>query len=148
MNLWYKKASVFVVAGVVYLAGQYFRGAWFVSNNLQSFCRPLIENGKTYCNSPFLNEGLALIDLGQMLVIVAVILLFANATTFRKWLKFSIFYIPIVIVLDYLIYPISFMPSSAPATYSQGVYPFGWLYVFITLGIVIWKYFATRRNQS
>lgn len=148
MNLKYKKALVFVLAGVVYLAGQYFRGMWFVNTNLQSFCRPYLENGKTYCNSPYLNQGFALIALGQILALIAVILLFANAETFRKWLKFTVWYIPIAVILDYLIYPVSFgLPGiSQPATYSQGVYPFGWLYVLISLGIVLWNLYTSRRQ--
>jgi len=137
MKLQYKKALVFILAGVVYLAGQYLRGTWFVSTSLQNFCRPIIENGTTYCNSPYLNEGIVLIDLGQMLAIIAVILFFVSATTFNRWFKFSLFYVPIVVILDLLIYPISFSPLSQPLSHAQGVYPFGWLYVVITLGIAL-----------
>ncbi len=150
MNLWYKKISVFVTAGLVYLTGQYFRGVWFVNTNLQGFCRSYLENGKIYCNSPYLDTlGWPLIDLGQMLAIVAVILLFANAATFRKWLKFSLFYIPIAVGLVYLIYPINIGLGflSQPTPRSQGVYPFGELFVIITLGIVGWGGYTSRRGS-
>ncbi len=142
MNLRYKKALVFVLAGVVYCAG------FFFSNPERfGFCSGL-QSGSYICRVPgAVNIGWPLIALGQMLAIVAVALLFANAATFRKWLKFSAFYIPIVAILDYLIYPLSFAPAplSQPATYSQGVYPFGWLYVLITLGIIIWESIAAHR---
>ena len=147
MNLWYKKISVFVVAGVVYLAGQYFRGVWF-NPSWPSPCQEIHSGSVVYCNAPYLDTlGFPLIFLGQMLAIIAVILLFANADTFRKWLKFSLFYIPIVILLDLWIYPLRFPPGPV-ASYEQGVYPFGWLYVLITVGIVLWNFFATRRTRQ
>ncbi|KKW43469.1 MAG: hypothetical protein UY93_C0002G0065 [Parcubacteria group bacterium GW2011_GWA1_56_13] len=83
-----------------------------------------------------------------MLAIVAVVLLFANAVTFQKWLKFSAFYIPIAVVLDLLIYPIRFSPLTPVLTHSQGVYPFGWLYVLITFGIVFWSFISGSRRTG
>ena len=147
MNLWHKKTSIFVLASVVYLAGQYFRGVWF--NPSWPFpCQEILSGSVVYCNAPYLDSlGFPLIALGEMLAIIAVILLFANAETFRKWLKFSAFYIPIVVVLDLLIYPISFSTLSPALTYSQGVYPFGGFYVIATLGIVLWGFF-TRHRQN
>ncbi|MHB8860627.1 MAG: hypothetical protein ACYC48_02735 [Minisyncoccota bacterium] len=149
MNLWYKKSSIFVIAGVVYLVGQYFRGVWFLGSMIPNVCGDARFGGVVFCNSPYLDTlGWPLIDLGQMLAVVALILLFANAATFRKWLKFSLFYIPIVVVLDLLIYPIRFFSLSPELTYSQGVYPFGDLFIIITLGIVLWNLFTDRRKGS
>ena len=148
MNLRYKKILVFVLAGIVYLTGQYFRGVWF-NPAWPLTCQEIHSGSIVYCNSPYLDTlGWPLIDLGQMLALIAVILLAANARTFRKWLKFTVFYIPIAVVLDYLIYPLSFAPGPIfqPASYSQGVYPFGWLYVIITFGIVLWHLLAARRS--
>lgn len=150
MNLWYKKISVFAAAGVVYLVGQYFRGVWF-NPAWPSACQEIHSGSMVYCNSPYLDTlGWPLIDLGQMLAIVAIILLFANAATFRKWLKFSLFYIPIAVGLVYLIYPINIGLGflSQPTPRSQGVYPFGSLFVIITLGIVGWGIYATRRMNA
>ncbi|HCR52591.1 TPA: hypothetical protein DIV48_03030 [Candidatus Kaiserbacteria bacterium] len=148
MNLRYKKALVFVLAGVVYLVGQYFRGVWF--NPSWPFpCQEIHSGSIVYCNAPYLDTlGWPLIALGQMLAIVAVVLLFANAVTFQKWLKFSAFYIPIAVVLDLLIYPIRFSPLTPVLTHSQGVYPFGWLYVLITFGIVFWSFISGSRRTG
>lgn len=147
MNLRYKKIAVFVLAGVVYLAGQYFRGVWF-QNFFINPCRNSIDNWGVFCNSPYVETfGFPLIALGQMLAIVAVILLLANTDTFRKWLKFSAYYIPIAVVLAYWIYPIRFPPGPV-VPISQGVYPFGWLYVVITLGIVLWGLYTSRRSTN
>lgn len=148
INLWYRKASVFVVAGVVYLAGQYFRGMWFVNTNLQGFCRSYFENGKAYCNSPYMETlGWPLIHLGQTLAIAAIILLFANAVTFRKWLKFSLFYIPIATALTLWMYP-AHTPLGGVVPISQGVYLFGGLFVISTLSIVIRDFFIARRAHK
>ena len=92
-----------------------------------------------------------LIALGQMLAIVWVILLLASAATYWKWLKFSLFYIPIAVVLALLIYPLGMpgtFPSSnaVPATY--GVYPFGYLYILITLIIVILGWWRSRKTST
>ena len=147
MNLWYKKASVFVVAGIVYLIGQYFRGAWFVDTNFQSFCHPYLENGKMYCNSPYIETlGWPLIDFGQMFVIVAVILLLMDAETFRKWFKFSIFYIPIAIILTLWMYPTQTL-LGAVVPISQGVHFFGDPYIWITFGIFLWGLYTSRRSK-
>ncbi|OGG48490.1 hypothetical protein A3G63_01495 [Candidatus Kaiserbacteria bacterium RIFCSPLOWO2_12_FULL_52_8] len=154
MMLWYKKITVFIAAGVVYLIGQYFRGMWFVDTNFPNICRSYIQSGKTYCNSPYLDTlGWPLIDLGQMLGVVAIILLAANAETFRKWVKFSLYYIPIVVLLDILIYPsinigLGFLSGYQPTNYFLGVYPFGKLYVILTLGIVVWGLFTSHRKRT
>ena len=143
MNLRYKKIIVFVLAAIVYAAG------FFFSNPEKfGFCSGLQANSYI-CRVPgAVNIGWPLIALGQMLAIIAVILLFSDMATFRRWLKFSAFYVPATLILDYLIYPISFAPAplSHPASYAQGVYPFGWLYVLVTLGIVLWGFFSARRT--
>lgn len=147
MNLWYKKISLFVIAGVVYLVGQYFRGVWFQHFFINP-CRYSTDNWGVFCNSPYVETfGFPLIALGQMLAIIAVILLFANASAFRSWLKFSAFYIPIAVILDFLIYPIRFSSLSPELTYSQGVYPFGWLFVIISLFIIIYRALRSARTK-
>jgi hypothetical protein len=145
MTLKFKKILVFVLAGVVYLAGQYFRGAWFPHFTWPLSCREIIFGTTSYCDPKYLDIlGFPLIALGQMLAIIAVVLLLANAETFRKWLKVSAFYIPTAILLVYWIYPLRFPPGPVvPA--SQGVYPFGWLYVLISVGIVLISWFRQRK---
>lgn len=138
MTLKYKKILVFVLAGITYGAG------FFFSNPARfGFCSGS-ESGSYICRVPgAVNIGWPLIALGQMLAIIAVILLLANAETFRKWLKVSAFYIPVAVLLVYWIYPLRFPPGPVvPA--SQGVYPFGWLYVIITAGIVLVSWVRNR----
>ncbi|MHB8913433.1 MAG: hypothetical protein ACYC4I_00250 [Minisyncoccota bacterium] len=101
-----------------------------------------------FCNSPYVGTlGFPLIDLGQMLAVVALILLFANAATFRKWLKFSLFYIPIATALTLWMYPTR-TPLGGTVPISQGVYLFGYLFIIITLGIVLWNLFTARRKDA
>ncbi len=147
MKIWMKRGSVFLIAGVVYLVGQYFRGVWF-NPSWPSPCQEIHSGSVVYCNAPYLDTlGFPLIFLGQMLAIVAIILLFASADTFRKWLKFSIFYIPIAIILANLIYPFR-LPPGPVVLISSAVYPFGWLFVIITLGIVLWSLLTSRRKDT
>ncbi len=75
-----------------------------------------------------------------MLAIVGIILLFANARGLRLWLRFSLFYIPIAVALSFWIYPLSLIPGGTVFPVSYGVYPFGRLYVLLTLGIVLWTW--------
>ncbi|OGG78217.1 hypothetical protein A3A36_01790 [Candidatus Kaiserbacteria bacterium RIFCSPLOWO2_01_FULL_52_12b] len=65
-------------------------------------------------------------------------------------MKFSAFYIPIVVVLDLLIYPnlkfgLGFMSGYQPTNYFLGVDPFGWLYVILTAAIVLISWFRNRK---
>ena len=148
MNLWYKKAFVFVLAGITYLVGQYFRGVWFLGSAVPNVCGHAEAGGVPFCNSPYLDTlGWPLILLGQTLAIVAIILLFANATTFRRWLKFSVFYIPIATVLTFWMYP-TYTPLGALVPLSQGVYLFGNLFALITFGIVLWSFFPRKKPAS
>ena len=149
MNLWHKKISVFVLAGAVYLAGQYFRGVWFLGSIIPNTCGHAEAGGVPFCNSPYLDTlGWPLIVLGQMLAAAAVILLFANAAAFRRFIKFSIFYVPIATALTLWIYPFTFglgftLHSVIPI--SAGVGLFGEIYVLITLGIVLYSWWKERR---
>lgn len=144
MKLWVKKLLVFVVAGVSYLLGQYFRGAWFLHFPI-NVCGHAVDSAGVFCNSPYmLTVGWPLIDLGKMLLLIAVILLAANRSSFRSWLKFSAFYIPIALILMWFIYPLRFFPGAPLLTYGTGVRPFGSLYVIVTLAMVLWGLFAYR----
>src|SRR3989338_1376891 len=140
-----KKIFVFVLAGIVYLAGQYFRGAWFPGFTWPLPCNEIVFGSTSYCDPRYLDSlGFPLIALGQMLAIVAVALLLTNADTFRRWLKFTVFYIPAVVLLALWIYPFR-IPPGPVVPISQGVYPFGWLFVIISLVIVLVSWFRNRR---
>ena len=140
MTLTYKKILVFVLAGITYCAG------FFFSNPARfGFCSGL-ESGSYICRFPgAVNIGWPLIDLGQMLAIIAIILLLANAETFHKWLKVSAFYIPTAVLLAYWIYPLRFPPGPGVPV-SQAVYPFGWLFVLITASIVLVSWMSRKER--
>ncbi len=148
MNVWYKKSFVFVVAGVVYLMGQYFRGVWFLGSGIPNVCGNAEFGGVPFCNSPYLDTlGWPLIILGQVLAVVAVILLFANTDTFRKWFKFSLFYIPITTALALWMYP-AHTPLGGVVPISQGAYLFGNLFIIATLIIVVRGFFMARGSYK
>ncbi|PIR83236.1 hypothetical protein COU19_01440 [Candidatus Kaiserbacteria bacterium CG10_big_fil_rev_8_21_14_0_10_56_12] len=152
MTLAHKKALVFVLAGVTYLAGQYFRGVWFLHLSIGT-CKNSVDDWGVFCNSPYVGTlGWPLIDLGAMMLVVAIVLLLANAETFHRWLKFTLYYVPIVVLLDLLIYPMSsgigFIMSGPPLGYEKGIYPFGKLFVLITIGIVLWGWIRAHRAKA
>lgn len=142
MRTWTKKASIFIAAALAYLVGQYFRGVWLAGAAIRPFCRSYLENGRIYCNSPYYDTwGLPLIVLGKFLGAIGLVLLFANERGWRAWLKFSAFYIPIATALILWIYPYRFslfMLGDQTVEYASGVSRAGWLYLFATIGIVIW----------
>ncbi len=149
MSLQYKKVLIFIIAGLTYLAGQYFRGVWFADFTWPLPCHRVFFGATSYCDPQYLDTlGFPLIALGQMLFIVAFVLLLTDAKTFHKWLKFSAFYVPIAVLLDLWIYPIRFVPNTPILTYSQGVYPFGWLYVILTLGVVLKGLHKRGHNET
>jgi len=152
MKLEYKKGLVFILAGAVYLSGQFFRGVWF--NPSWPFpCQEIRYENVVYCHAPYMSTlGWPLINLGIMLALVAVLLLWTSADTFRNWLRFSAVYIPIVIALDLLIFPVSlgsglFM-GGGTLGYEQGAYPFGRLFVFATLLIVLRGLYHTKKVKA
>ncbi|VAW32391.1 hypothetical protein MNBD_CPR01-607, partial [hydrothermal vent metagenome] len=132
MKLTYKKISIFVIAGVAYIVGQYFSGVWWPRTTWPFQCHLIISKMGTYCNPVFIDTfGWPLIILGQSLAIVAIILVFANASIFKKWFRFSLYYIPIATALTFWMYPIkNILVGIVPI--SRGVYLFGNLYAIIT----------------
>ena len=142
MNLWYKKSLIFILAGISYCAG------FFFSNPARfGFCSGTQSSSYICRVLGAINIGWSLIALGQVLAVLAITLLFANAATFHKWLKFSVFYIPIATALTFWMYP-TYTPLGALVPLSQGVYLFGNLFALITLGIVLWNFFAARRATA
>ena len=153
MNTWIQKLSILVSAGIVYLVGQYLRGTWFENFPVNS-CRYVTDAQGTYCYSPYLDTGLALIAAGEILAIVGVILLFANATGLRRWLWLSLFYVPLAVIIA-----IWFVPTAPSLGFMNGggisggdrvntVWNLGYLYILITLGIVLWGRLRARRSSS
>jgi uncharacterized membrane protein len=151
LNLWHKKISIFVLAGIAYLVGQYFRGVWFLGSSIPNVCGHAEAGGVPFCNSPYLDTlGYPLIVLGQMLALVGIVMLFADERGWRRWLKFSLVYVPIATALTFWMYPTHSL-LGAPVPITQGVYLFGYPYVFITLGIVLLSWiqaWRARRNRT
>ncbi|HEY4523066.1 MAG TPA: hypothetical protein VJK73_01705 [Candidatus Paceibacterota bacterium] len=148
MSLSYKKSLVIIVAGLVYLAGQYFRGAWFPHLTWPFPCHEITFGTSTYCDAAYLETlGWPLITLGQMLAIVWFLIWLANERTYRLWLKVSAVYIPTAVILSFLIYPIRFAPGTPISPVSYGIYPFGALYILITLVVVLIGWWRGRRAK-
>ncbi len=138
MKLWIKKLLIFVIAGFVYTFGQYFRGVWFLNSGLPNTCGHAIFNGIPFCDSPYLDTlGWPLITLGEVLAVVAVIMLFANERGLRKWFRFSLVYLPLAAVLS--IYLSSLRLPLGPTIQLWGpVRFFGIIYALVTAGIVLY----------
>ena len=145
MKFWWNRVAVFLVAGVLYLVGQYFRGYWFPNFTWPFSCQEIHFGTSVYCNPIYLETlGWPLIVAGEFLALVGVVLLFANERGFRAWLKFSLYYIPIAAALTLWIFPLHLgfgFDLNTTVPISQGVNDFGKLYLLITLGIVLWRRF-------
>ncbi len=149
MNLWYKKGLLFVAAGIAYLLGQYFRGFWMETLPIRSFCHSYLENGHLYCNSPFIDTlGWPLITLGEMLALVGLVVLFANARGFRSWLRFSYVYVPLIALIVIFVFPLPLAPLAPPAPRWGAVRAFGVLYALITAGIVLYARLRAPRSAT
>ena len=138
MKLWIKKLLISVIAGLTYLAGQYFRGVWLVNVPIRTFCHAYLENGRFYCNSPYINTlGWPLITLGEVFAVIAVIVLFANERGLRKWFRFSLVYLPLAAVLSIYLSSLRFPLGSTIQLWGP-VRFFGIIYALITAGIVLY----------
>ena len=124
-SLSYKKAAIIIVAGATYLVGQYFMR---YTESIDALGWPLIT-------------------LGQMLAIIWFIIWLAGEKTYRLWLKVSAVYIPIAVILSFVIYPIRFAPDTPIAPVSYGIYPFGALYIIITLAVVLIGWWRSRSRE-
>ncbi len=145
MILWYKKSTVFVLAGISYAVGQYLRGEWF-QHIFISTCRYSTDSWGIFCNSPYLAQGFALITLGETLAIIGIILLFATARAFHKWLRFSYWYIPIPAMFIIFMTPFPLIPMASLSS-SRAIYDFGVIWQYVTAGIVVWYLVIILRQK-
>jgi len=148
MKIWILKITLLLAAGIVYVMGQYYRGPWFENFSVNA-CRYGVDAQGMFCNSPFVDTGLALIAAGQIFAIAGLILLFANKEGLRKWLWMSAAYLPLgaLIVLNIPTeshaWAISLTPSREHATWLLG-YP----YILLTLGIVLWGWWRGQERST
>src|SRR3989344_840108 len=133
MTAWTKRFSVFGLAGMLYVVGQYLWGRWFESFPI-NLCQYVTDTQGTYCHSPYINTGFALIAAGQVFAIVGVILLFANRAAWRRWLVSSLVYVPITAYISFSVGGLS--PLGLP-TYNSVGYPDRWIWLFGALYILI-----------
>ncbi len=134
-----KKSSLFVVAGIVYLAG-----AFFSNPSTLGFCvtRPYVNN---FCLADTaINIGWPLIATGEIFAIIAIILLFANERGIHTWWRMSRWFVPIATLIIIFFAPFPLLPVVAPISRAHITWFFGFLYILITLWIVIWDYVASR----
>lgn len=149
MNLWYKKGLLFLTAGIAYLLGQYFRGVWFLGSGLPSVCGHAFSSGVQFCNSQYIDTlGWPLITLGEMLALVGLVVLFANARGFRSWLQFSYVYVPLIALIVIFVFPLPLAPLAPPAPRWGAVRAFGVLYALITAGIVLYARLRAPRSAT
>ncbi len=145
MKLWYKKSIVFILAGISYIIGQYFRGVWF--NPSWSYqCQGIHTISGIYCYAPYIGIGtfgLSFIVLGQIFALISLtsllvgfILLFANTQVFQEWLRFSYWYVPIAILIIFVMYSATTAPLGGEAPIIQGIDVFIEPYIVITAYIV------------
>jgi hypothetical protein len=153
MRNWIQKLAVFIIAGVAYLIGQYFRGYWWPNVTWPFSCARVVSGATSYCDSyvrdPF-NLAWPLIAAGKILAVIAVILLFANAAGRRAWLKMSLIYVPFTIIATVhfpVLSPLGFIGSKTP-NYEAAVWFFGIPYVLITLGIVLYTRFKKPKTPA
>ena len=141
MNIWMKKIYLLITTGVIYLIGQYLAGSWITA----SFCQQYFENGKFYCNSPYLDMGLIFITVGEVLAVTAVLLFFANERGFYTWWRMSRWYLPISIVSIFFFAQTLYLPLSGLVAPESLIWLFGSVYILVTFIIVLWGFFSTSR---
>ncbi len=135
MKTWKPKTFFLASAGIVYLLGQYLSGTWTWAR----FCLPYAENGKIYCNSPYLDTGMILIAAGEVLAIAGVILLFANEKGVRAWWHMSRWFLPIAALITILLpvsSPLGIFLGRSP-NYTATIWLLGFIYALATLVLVI-----------
>lgn len=149
MKKYSQQLALLFLSGVLYIAGQYFWGKWFINFPSISICRPYDAYGETFCNSPYIDTlGFPLITTGTYLALTGFILLFTNSAGLRRWRRFSYVYVPLAFFLSLKIQARFLGSPLFDFSYENLAEIFGKLYVLITLGIVIFSHFkkGTPKN--
>ena len=148
MSLRIKNVSVFVVAGIVYLIGQYFRGVWFLGSTIPNVCGHATDGAGTFCNSPYIEIlGWPLIIVGEILTIVGMIMLFANARSWKTWIHFSYWFVPLAALIAIFVFPIP-MPLGLELSRVGAIRILGTLYAILSAGIVIVSYLGAWMRKE
>lgn len=138
MNLWTKRFIVLFGAGILCLVGQYFRGSWWPGLTWPFSCVQVKTQFLTYCAPTHINTlGLPFIVAGEVLFVIALLLIFANELGFRRWWHFSRWFIPITALFLVYCTPIA-LPVNSFIYTDKVVDLLGfYIYVPITLAIIV-----------
>ena len=108
----------------------------------------IMSGANSYCDPLYIDTlGIPFIIVGEVLTIVGMIILFANADIFRRWLRFSVYYVPIAVLLTLWMYP-TLTPLGGVVPISQGARLFGTLYAILSAGIVIVSYLGAWMRKE
>lgn len=143
-----EKLSIMLVAGLLYIGGQYFRGVWFMNFPI-NVCGHASDSNGAFCNSPFLDTlGWPLIEVGTILFFVSLIVLMSNNSGFMRWKKFSYFAIPAAIVL-FFIACVAFPKGALFFIDRTKIIDFigYWFYLPLTALIVLVSWLPGRKSQ-
>jgi len=133
MKLAHKKITLFLVAGSIFLIGQYFRGAWFG----QFPCQKIYSGSLVYCNAPYINTlGWPLIEIGIILLLAVAIMLFASASVLDRWLKLNMWALPALVAV-FAFVTISFPPTGFMALDPLQTIRFLGYYIYLPLTVLV-----------
>lgn len=140
MNKKLSRVYIFIFAAILY------GGGLTISNsNTFGLCQPHYQLGYLCTADAIVNVGWALMTAAQVFVVVGIVMLFANECGWRKWLKFSYWYVPITAVTAIWAFPMPFFMNEISRDIA--VRDFGITYIAITLIIVIWAGVAKLRER-
>ncbi|MBI3572242.1 hypothetical protein HY091_01765 [Candidatus Kaiserbacteria bacterium] len=136
----YLKLSLLLIAAVFYFVGTFFAnplpyGLCRGADNVSWICQ--VDTG--------VNVGLPLLSIGEWLALVAAVLFFASETEFKRWLKFSYYFVPIAAALLVFVFPIP-MPVGTELSREGAARLLGIIYSVVTLAIVLGGRFAPKRT--
>jgi len=136
MKLAQKKIALLIVAGIVYLGGQFFRGVWFI-NLPVNLCGNAFDDSGRFCNSPYIGTiGWPLIEIGIILLLAAAIMLFASASVLDRWLKLNMWALPALVAV-FAFVTISFPPTGFMALDPLQTIRFLGYYIYLPLTVLV-----------
>lgn len=134
-------AFVFILAGVFYMTGQFF------SDPTQfGYCVGDQNIGELCTAQHAVRVGWPLIEVGEIFFVVAIILLFATTTAWRKWSKFSLWFVPLSAL--FLIYGTPINLALGQIETVDVTRWLGYIYIFITLLIVVPEWIIARKEKK
>ena len=141
MNNFRNKISVFGFAGVLYLVGRFLG-----EPQIFGFCKMRPYQSDLCLADTAVNIGWPLIAAGEIFAIVGIILLLANERGVRAWWRVSRWFVPTATLLA-IVLPITFsLPVTGYISRESVVWLLGYLYILLTLAIVLWSWWKGRNR--